>query len=55
MHVVWFKKGGEWHWLEIFNADTVDIVKAALTKAGYEVSKSSFDPRKYSLVNQGAK
>lgn len=55
MFVVWFKKDGDWHWIEVFLKDTADIVREALIAKGYEVTNSSFDPRKYSTFNQGAK
>jgi hypothetical protein len=52
MFVVWFKKDGEWHWVEIFMQETSEVVRAALKAQGYEVTETSHDPRKYSLINQ---
>lgn len=51
MHVVWFKKDGEWHWIEIYLESTVGIVKSALKLQGYVVTDSGIDPRKCSVIN----
>lgn len=52
MFVVWFRKDGEWHWAEVFEYNTCELVRHALKSQGYEVTDSSHDPRKYSIVNQ---
>lgn len=51
MHIVWFKKDGEWHCVEVYLKETADIVSAALKSQGFEVSDTSHDPRKYSVIN----
>ncbi len=52
MFVIWFKKDGEWHWVEIFHEITADLTKEALKAQGYEVADTIMDPRKYSLIKQ---
>lgn len=55
MFVVWFKKDGDWHWIEVYQEDTANVVREALMAQGFKVTDSSHDPRKYSVVEQGAK
>lgn len=55
MFIVWFKKNGKWHWVEIFQQETTNIVRQALIAQGFEVTDTSHDPRKYSLIQQGEK
>lgn len=55
MFVVWFEKHGVWHWVEVFQEETANIVREALAAQGYKVSETSKDPRKYSVIEQGAK
>lgn len=55
MFIVWFKKDGEWHWVEIFQHDTANILRQVLIAHGFEVTKTNHDPRKYSLIQQGEK
>lgn len=50
MFVVWFKKDGEWHWIEVFHQTTAEIARNALKAQGYEVTDTSLDPRKYSVT-----
>lgn len=55
MFIVWFEKHGIWHWIEVFQEDTANVVREALLAQGFEVTDSSHDPRKYSVIEQGAK
>ncbi len=50
MHVIWFKKDGEWHWVEVFLKDTADVVIESLNASGYTVGKPGFDPKKHSVI-----
>lgn len=55
MFVVWFEKHGVWHWVEIYQEETANIVRQALRDKGYHVTDGSLDPRKYSVVENKGK